>query len=93
MLASAVLSTALVAGFEAGVARAACNWEPARAAIDRIVREGSESGREFRKQVQEGWDPYATILKLANPLDGEKIDDCRFESLEYLVKIGFPSSH
>jgi hypothetical protein len=43
--------------------------------------------------VQDGADSFHVIEQLAPPDMARKLDICRYEAVEYLVKLGFPPAH
>lgn len=64
-----------------------------RAQIDSIVKTGSQHAEKFRKEVQDGADSFHVIEELSPPDMARKLDVCRYEAVEYLVKLGFPPAH
>lgn len=64
-----------------------------RSQIDAIVKTGSQHAEKFRKEVQDGADSFHVIEQLAPPDMARKLDVCRYEAVEYLVKLGFPPAH
>ena len=64
-----------------------------RAQIDAVVKAGSPQAETFRSEVQSGADSMYVIEQLSPPEMGHKLDVCRYEAVEYLVKLGFPPAH
>jgi len=64
-----------------------------RSQIDVIVKTGSQHAEKFRKEVQDGADSFHVIEQLSPPDMAHKLDVCRYEAVEYLVKLGFPPAH
>ena len=64
-----------------------------RSQIDAIVKTGSPHAQKFRKEVQDGADSFHVIEELSPPDMARKLDVCRYEAVEYLVKLGFPPAH
>ena len=64
-----------------------------RAQIDAIVKSGAPQAETFRSEVKSGADSYYVIEQLSPPEMANKLDICRYEAVEYLVKLGFPPAH
>ena len=64
-----------------------------RSQIDLVVKIGSPLADTFRSEVKSGADSLAVIEQLSPPEMGHKLDVCRYEAVEYLVKLGFPPAH
>jgi hypothetical protein len=64
-----------------------------RSQIDSIVKPGAPHAEKFLSEVKSGADSLAVIEQLSPPDMAHKLDVCRYEAVEYLVKIGFPPAH
>lgn len=64
-----------------------------RSQIDAVVKAGSPQAEKFRSEVQSGADSMYVIEQLSPPEMGHKLDVCRYEAVEYLVKLGFAPAH
>jgi len=64
-----------------------------RAQIDAVVKTGSPGAEKFRSEVKNGADSLYVIEQLSPPEMANKLDICRYEAVEYLVKLGFPPAH
>ena len=64
-----------------------------RAQIDAIVKWGAPQAETFRSEVKSGADSFHVIEQLSPPEMANKLDICRYEAVEYLVKLGFPPAH
>ncbi len=86
----------ITAAFIASPARALEKCEvfgEVRSQIDAVVKAGSPQAEKFRSEVKSGADSLAVIEQLSPPEMGHKLDVCRYEAVEYLVKLGFPPAH
>jgi hypothetical protein len=86
--AAIVLSAALAAA-----PAAACDFAAVKAAIDHVLDKDANAGARFRKEFQEGADPFYILDQIVDGETSKKIDVCRFQAAEYLTKRGFPPSH
>ena len=64
-----------------------------RTQIDAVVKTGSPQAEKFRSEVKSGADSLYVIEQLSPPEMANKLDICRYEAVEYLVKLGFPPAH
>ena len=64
-----------------------------RSQIDAVVKTGSPRAEKFRSEVKSGADSLYVIEQLSPPEMASKLDICRYEAVEYLVKLGFPPAH
>jgi hypothetical protein len=64
-----------------------------RAHIDSIVKTGSSQAEKFRSEVKSGADSLYVIEQFSSEDMGHKLDVCRYEAVEHLVKLGFPPAH
>ncbi len=64
-----------------------------RSQIDAIVKAGSPQAAKFRDEVISGADSFHVIEQLSPPEMAHALDVCRYEAVEYLVKLGFPPAH
>jgi hypothetical protein len=72
---------------------ATCDFAPIKKAIDTLVDVKVQSGQEYRKKVEEGWDSVKVLSDMSAKEMRQAIDVCRFEVAEYLTKLGFAPSH
>jgi hypothetical protein len=72
---------------------AACDFAAVRTAIDNVLDKDANAGARFRKEFQEGADPFYILDQIVDEPMRKKIDVCRFQAAEYLTKRGFPPSH
>ena len=56
----------------------------------RMLDRDTELAAKFRREVAAGSDSIAVIEALVSPEMAKKIGVCRFETVEYLTKRGFP---
>ena len=64
-----------------------------RSQIDAVVKTGAPQAEKFRSEVKSGADSLYVIEQLSPPEMANKLDICRYEAVEYLVKLGFPPAH
>jgi hypothetical protein len=64
-----------------------------RTQIDAVVKGASPQAEKFRSEVKSGADSLYVIEQLSPPEMANKLDICRYEAVEYLVKLGFPPAH
>lgn len=74
-------------------ARDACQFAAVKQQIDTLLDRDAERGAKFRHEVKTGADSIAALEALVSPDIAKKVDDCRFETAEYLTKRGFPPTH
>ena len=93
---AALTLTFVTAAFVASPLRAMEKCEAfgeVRSQIDLVVKIGSPLAETFRSEVKSGADSLAVIEQLSPPEMGHKLDVCRYEAVEYLVKLGFAPAH
>jgi hypothetical protein len=72
---------------------AACELAAVKAAIDSVLDKDAALAGKFKKEFQEGADPFYILDQMVDAETRKKIDVCRFQAAEYLTKRGFPPSH
>lgn len=84
--------SAAIAAVIVGVAQPAkaCEFAEVRAAIDSAI---DKDAKAFKKQFDEGSDPFTILETLVAAEVAKKIDACRFQAGEHLTKRGFPPAH
>ena len=70
-----------------------CDWATAKRDVDNVLTLDPRLAAEFQRAVALGKDSYDTLLSLAPEASRKAIDDCAFQTSEYLSEKGFPLLH
>ena len=77
-------------GLTAAQPAKACDFAEVRAAIDGAIEKDAKG---FKKEFDDGSEPFTILEKVVTAEVARKIDVCRFQAAEYLTKRGFPPAH